>query len=88
MIAADEPGCGHVWQMFVDPAHQGTGVGGALLDRLAEAARADGRIRLQLYAADAATQAQAFYRKRGWVPAPEGNAGPPGLAVTRLTLDL
>lgn len=88
MIATDDPGVGHVWQVFVDPAHQGTGVADDLLDALERAARADGRTRLQLYAADAATPARTFYARRGWTPAPDGRPGPPGLPVTRLVLEV
>lgn len=84
----DEPGLGQVWMLFVDPGHHGTGLAAALHERLLDAAHAAGLERLQLYAADGAAQARAFYARRGWVPAPDGKDGPPGLAVTRLVRDV
>lgn len=86
-IATDDPALGHVWQLFVDPGHQGTGLADALLDQLLEATRADGRTALQLYCARDGAQARAFYARRGWASDPTDDGavqGPGGLPIVRL----
>lgn len=58
----------------VDPHHQGTGLGGRLLE-LAESTAADaGRGSIRLYTHELMTENLAFYRKRGYVefPRPDG----------------
>lgn len=90
-IATDDPALAHVWQLFVDPGHQGTGLADALLARVEAAARQDGRTALQLYCARDGAQARAFYARRGWTldPADDDSVqGPGGLPIVRLRRDL
>lgn len=64
---------GNVWALFVDPAHEGRGIGGALHDVLVAWMFAQGLARLWLTTGEA-TRAVAFYRRRGWTDAGrEGN---------------
>lgn len=87
----DDPALGHVWQLFVDPGLQGTGLADELLETVVAAARADGRTALQLYCARDGEQARRFYARRGWErdPTDDGStAGPGGLPVVRLRRDL
>src|SRR3954447_26780822 len=56
----------YLWQMFVRRDHQGTGLGGALLDRLLEEARRRGYRRVVLWAAAGAAQARRFYEREGF----------------------
>ena len=62
------PGTGYLWQMFVRPAWQGSGVAGALLDRALAEARERGWRRLILWAAAGAAQARRFYEREGFTP--------------------
>jgi len=85
LIATDEPDLGHVWQLFVDPGHHGTGLADLLLDALSDGARADGLRRLRLFAAQGAVPARAFYARRGWVEdRDDATEGPGGLPVVLL----
>lgn len=86
-VATDDPAVAHVWQLFVDPGLQGTGLADVLLEEVVSAARADGRAALQLYCARDARQARAFYARRGWEPDPTDDGavtGPGGLPIVRL----
>lgn len=56
---------GNVWALFVDPAHEGRGIGGALHDVLVAWMFAQGLARLWLTTGED-TRAAAFYRRRGW----------------------
>lgn len=56
---------GNVWALFVDPAHEGRGIGGALHDVLVDWMFAQGLERLWL-TTDPATRAALFYARRGW----------------------
>jgi GNAT superfamily N-acetyltransferase len=56
---------GNVWALFVDPAHEGRGIGGALHDVLVEWMFAQGLECLWLTTGPA-TRAEGFYRRRGW----------------------
>lgn len=62
------PGTGYLWQMFVRPPWQGSGVAGALLDRAFAEARERGWRRLILWAAAGAAQARRFYEREGFTP--------------------
>lgn len=57
---------GWIEDVVVDPAWQGRGVGGRLLDYLADWARSRGITRLQLLADRDNPPALAFYRAKGW----------------------
>lgn len=60
------PGTAYVWQMFARRDWQGTGLAGALLDRLFEQATRRGYSRLVLWTAAGAKQARRFYEKEGF----------------------
>lgn len=55
----------NVWALFVDPAHEGYGVGRALHDAMVDWFFATGRERLWL-TTEPATRAQRFYERAGW----------------------
>lgn len=59
---------GNVWALFVDPAHEGRGIGSALHDAMAAWMIAQGLVRLWL-TTDPATRAARFYARRGWLEA-------------------
>ena len=61
-----DPGTVYLWQMFVRPDHQGTGLAGALLDRLLEEARRRGYERIVLWTPAGAAQARRFYEREGF----------------------
>lgn len=90
-IATDDATLGHVWQLFVDPGHHGTGLADELLDAVVASTRADGRTALQLYCARDAEPARRFYARRGWTPDPTDDGstpGPGGLPIVRLRREL
>ena len=60
------PGTIRLWQMFVTPRLQGSGLAGALLDRALGEARRRGFDRMTLWAAEGAAQARRFYEREGW----------------------
>jgi GNAT superfamily N-acetyltransferase len=61
-----DPGLCHVSMVFVDPGHWGRGIGGQLLDAVAEAARARGHQRLQLWTGTANERALRLYHHNGF----------------------
>jgi GNAT superfamily N-acetyltransferase len=61
----------YLWQMFVRRDWQGSGLGGALLDRVLEEARRRGYERIVLWAAAGAAQARHFYEREGFEPTGE-----------------
>jgi GNAT superfamily N-acetyltransferase len=62
------PGSIYLWQMFVRPAWQGTGLARELHERALAEAAARGCDRMILWAASGAAQARRFYEREGWVP--------------------
>jgi GNAT superfamily N-acetyltransferase len=62
------PGTIYLWQMFVRPVWQGTGLAQALMDLALTEARERGYERMTLWAAAGATQARRFYEREGWTP--------------------
>jgi GNAT superfamily N-acetyltransferase len=56
---------GSVWALFVDPAHEGRGIGRALLARVCTALRGAGHHVARLGTAPG-TRAERFYRRDGW----------------------
>ncbi len=63
-----------IWALFVDPAFEGRGSGGALLDRALEWLDEGGADRARL-STDPGTRAEAFYLERGWLPAGTNERG-------------
>ncbi|MEA2494390.1 MAG: hypothetical protein QOJ29_2301 [Thermoleophilaceae bacterium] len=61
-----DPGTVYLWQMFVSPAWQGSGLAGALMDRLLEEARSRGYHRIVLWTPAGAAQARRFYEREGF----------------------
>jgi GNAT superfamily N-acetyltransferase len=57
---------GEVRVLYVDPPHQGHGVGTALLEHAERALRAVGHSRATLWAFRDNTLGRAFYERRGW----------------------
>jgi GNAT superfamily N-acetyltransferase len=55
----------NVWALFVDPAHEGRGIGRALHDAMVDWFFAPGRERLWL-TTEPASRAQRFYERAGW----------------------
>jgi GNAT superfamily N-acetyltransferase len=67
------PGTMYLWQMFVVPAWQGTGLAQALMDLAFEEARRRGYERMTLWAAAGAIPARRFYEREGWTLSGETN---------------
>jgi ribosomal protein S18 acetylase RimI-like enzyme len=61
-----EPDQGHVRMLGVDPAVQGRGIGGALMDACVERARRAGKRRLSLETTESMAAAQALYESMGF----------------------
>jgi GNAT superfamily N-acetyltransferase len=59
---------GEVRVLYVDPAHQGQGVGSALLEHAEAQLRAVGHVRATLWAFRDNTLGREFYEHRGWRP--------------------
>lgn len=55
----------NVWALFVDPDHQGRGIGRMLHDMMLAWTFENGARRLQLYT-EAGTRAEWFYTRAGW----------------------
>jgi putative acetyltransferase len=67
------PDTAEIKRMWVDPAHRGRGIGGAMLDRLLEAATDAGYARIVLDSPDFMTAALELYRSRDSQRAPAGH---------------
>ena len=57
---------GSIWALFVDPSHEGRGLGRRLHDAMVEWLHSRGLARLWL-TTDPGTRAQRFYERAGWV---------------------
>jgi len=64
-FAAGDPRDGWVWALFVAPAHEGRGIGRALLEHTCASLRAVGHPMAQLVT-EAGTRAERHYRAAGW----------------------
>jgi GNAT superfamily N-acetyltransferase len=64
----DEPPslCGEVYAIYVDPAHYGRGVGGALLEAAEARLGGSGFSRVSLWVFTRNAEARRFYEQRGW----------------------
>jgi GNAT superfamily N-acetyltransferase len=56
----------YLWQMFVTRPWQGSGLAGALIDRLLEEARRRGYARILVWTPKGAAQARRFYEREGF----------------------
>ena len=56
---------GLIWALFVDPDHEGAGIGSALLARALQSLSKAGNTQAHL-TTDPGTRAEAFYRAQGW----------------------
>ena len=86
-FAAGRTRDGEIWALFVDPRHEGRGLGGRLHDAMVDWLFGQGLARLRL-GTTPGTRAERFYRLRGWVDDPDcrGHVREPADEV-RLVLD-
>jgi GNAT superfamily N-acetyltransferase len=61
-----DPGLAHLWQLFVRPAHWGSGAARELLAAAVDAAAERGFDRMRLFAAAGQARARRFYEREGW----------------------
>lgn len=64
-FAVVDAGRGNVWALFVDPAHEGYGIGRALHDQMLDWFFTSGYEQLWL-STELETRAQRFYERAGW----------------------
>lgn len=64
-FSAADPRDGTIWALFLDPAHEGAGLGARLLARACDDLRAKGHVMAEL-STDPGTKAARLYRKLGW----------------------
>lgn len=64
----DEPDAGHIFSLYVDPAVQGSGVGGRLLSAAIERLEAAGHATITLWVFAANEPARRFYARHGFLP--------------------
>jgi GNAT superfamily N-acetyltransferase len=64
-FAATDTRDGSVWALFIDPAHEGQGIGQALLARACAKLRDAGYATMTL-STGPGTRAERFYRRNGW----------------------
>jgi GNAT superfamily N-acetyltransferase len=64
-FSAGDTEFGWVWALFVDPSHEGRGIGTALLTRACHSVARAGFAHATL-TTDPGTRAARFYRKAGW----------------------
>ena len=83
-----EPGIGHLYAMWVAPDARGAGVGRALLDAVADWARARGCDRLILTVTESNGTARRFYAARGFVDTGEREALRQGSEIRTLILSM
>jgi GNAT superfamily N-acetyltransferase len=64
--AVDEPGLGHLRNLYVDRAQWGSGVARALMEAAVEDAARRGFGALRLFVAEGQARARRFYEREGW----------------------
>jgi GNAT superfamily N-acetyltransferase len=64
-FSAADPRDGTIWALFVDPAHEGRGIGRGLLEAACAVLRHTGH-RTALLTTGRGTRAERFYRTAGW----------------------
>jgi GNAT superfamily N-acetyltransferase len=65
-FSAGDPRDGSIWALFVDPPHEGRGIGRVLLARACHTVRSAGFSTATLNTAPG-TRAERFYRMDGWI---------------------
>lgn len=65
---------GNLWALFVDPAHEGRGLGSILHEAMLAGLATHGLRRAWL-TTEAGSRAEAFYRRKGWQDFPPHPAG-------------
>jgi GNAT superfamily N-acetyltransferase len=73
-FSAGDPRNGEIFALFVDPAHEGRGIGRALIAMACAALRAAGHGAATL-STQPGTRAERFYRANGWTPAGTNRKG-------------
>ena len=73
-FAAGDPQDGSIFALFVDPAHEGRGIGRALIARACDTLRAGGFVAATL-STDPGTRAERFYRTNGWIEVGQNGKG-------------
>lgn len=81
----DDPSCGHVSMVFVDPAYWGCGIGGALLRALQEPPQGTAWTRLSVWTRVDNRRALRLYASCGFEPTGERAPLHDGGEITRLT---
>jgi GNAT superfamily N-acetyltransferase len=71
-----------IWALFVDPGHEGRGIGHALLESAVNWLWSRGAQRIRL-STDPGTRAERFYQNRGWKAAGVNQKGEVELEITR-----
>jgi len=66
-FSAADPRDGTIWALFIDPAHEGRGIGRALLARAYDVLREAGH-RSATLGTQPGSRADRFYRAAGWIP--------------------
>ena len=65
-FSASDTRDGSIWALFIDPPHEGRGIGQALLAEACARLRGAGW-RAMTLSTDPGTRAERFYRRNGWV---------------------
>jgi GNAT superfamily N-acetyltransferase len=66
LLAEEEAGLAHLGNMFVRPAHWGTGVASRLMERALGAAAARGYRSMRLFVPEGQSRARRFYAREGF----------------------
>lgn len=83
-----EEGGREVVAMWVDPAHRGSGLAGALLDSVIDWAEADGAHGVALWVAGDNSRARALYERTGFTVTGETEVMRPGVDQLRMRMPL
>jgi GNAT superfamily N-acetyltransferase len=67
-LASDDPRLGYLWQLFLSPAHRGSGLGAELMAAAVQAATGEGYAELRLLTPKDHARARRFYEREAWSP--------------------
>jgi len=81
-FSAADPRDGTIWALFVDPGHEGKGIGQALIDAACQTLRDAGH-RMATLTTEPRSRAERFYVRNGWIAI---GTSPRGETVFRRTL--